>query len=214
MSIKKWCSGASFAVITFFSMGAVVGILSYLVYFLYNINIRETKSNLFTFSCVGLVVSFLFFVVCTILPVFNIRCLKMMTSYLYLIFDIFLITTVVLQFYFRARVHSLFDPIFDKDAKLFPCKFLFKENGCGINESDIYCEASIGQKQNTRSCKDAFQEKINHRIYIIACTFIANIVILSIGIVIAFYLSCQTYSDSELGVRLTDERVTSLMFGW
>lgn len=214
MGCTKMLSGASFALITILSIGVVSAMTGYVIYFLLKSNIKVSEPKIITFSCIALAFSLVFFLICIIIPCFNVRCLKMATSYLYIVYALFLIATVIVLYMFRMKFKKIFDDTYEKDPKLFPCQFLFPYSGCGGQNDTISCPAKEGHQKDETKCKDAFIKKIDHRMLVFSIVMIAIVVLLIFGIIVAFYIACQSYTDSEIGVRLTATQMTSLTYGW
>ena len=220
-TLRKYLHSGMFLILSVFSLGISTGIFFYIYYFLQKAGISKAHSTVDQWSLAFAVISLLIALFSFIAPFINKKqkALRLATSIIYVIYDILLILAVIIIYKFPSTIGKVFQPIH------YPEMCEFKGDHCCGWSSVTECTTSNNTYYNQtetcldgiakgRSCEAAVYEYIRPVIHPCAITFIAIIIILTLGSVFAFIISCRSGTDSDDGSKTRENMNTPLTYGW
>ena len=221
-NIRKFLQSSLFVLLSVISLGVSTAIFIYLYVFLQSIDIQKAETSIDNWILGIAIVSFLIFLFSVIAPFINKKQkqLRLITSIIYAVYDIILIVAVILIFKFPNKVYKVFKPVYNEQMCYFHginCCGWTSVTECTVTQHPEYyenrteCDEGIADQ---RACKDAIKEIVQPKVKPCSITFVVIIILLTLGSVGAFIISCKSGSDSDDGAKTRENMNTPLTYGW
>jgi ABC-type multidrug transport system fused ATPase/permease subunit len=221
--VKSIITSGGFTFLTLISIGVCTFVFGYIYSFLCDIGIKGASTNMHIYALLACIFSALLLVFSLIAPCFNKRGLKMATSIIYVIYDAIIIGAVCAMFFFKTRIVVTFQPVWPDNEDSNQTCIVKTTECCGWNQTNSsfclkhnteqYEDCRIGISENV-TCQSALDSVVQKEIERFFILFIVIAVILSLGTVVAFIISCPTSSDSDDGEKARESMNTPLTYGW
>jgi hypothetical protein len=178
------CDTVCFTILSLFTIGSIVAALSLAIYYTWNMDLTALDTSVLVWLFVALAIA-----VTALFVVFYLKCCpwqynKLVLAIVYLVFDSALLAAIIAVFVMRSSLLNSLAGAWSSDSSVI-AELEGKLHCCGYkNQDNRACE------NVTALCYDAIDKLLSDYSGWVGGVIIGLFVLLTVGVVIAFYRAC------------------------